>query len=123
MNSSGQYDYEFTSLENKTIGKAALWTKGVGIISFLNAGLQLLEIGEKSLLGIIITMAIYVAIGVAFFKGGVAFQKVVDTEGNDIAHMMEALTKVGSAFMIRIVITVIAVVFVLLAVLFIGSRM
>ncbi len=123
MNSSEQYDYEFTSLENKTIGKAALWSKGVGIISLVNAGLQLLEIGEKGVLSVLITMAIYVAIGVAFFKGGVAFQKVVDTEGSDIAHMMEALAKVSSAFMIRIVVTLIAVVFVLLAVLFIGSRM
>jgi hypothetical protein len=33
----------------------------------------------------------------------------VNTQGNDIQHMMTALTKLGNAFKIRVIVTLIAV--------------
>ena len=69
----------------------------------MNAALAVLNLN-------IVQIGISLAVGISFFQGGRAFQSVVDTQGNDIHHMMQALEKIGTAFMIRIVVTLIAVV-------------
>ena len=44
-----------------------------------------------------------------------SLKAVVVTEGNDIDHMMAALQKLGNAFLIQVVVTVVAVVVGILA--------
>lgn len=93
--------YEFSGVENKTIGRCATWAKAVGILFFVQAGLAVLDFN-------IVSIAIDLAIGLAMWKGGKALQSVVETQGNDVFQMMEALNQLSSAFTIRLVIVGIA---------------
>lgn len=103
-----QQDYEFSELENKTIGKAATWATALGILFFVQCAFSVFQLD-------IINAIVNLVVGIAFFKGGKAFKKVVDTEGNDLMHLMEALNRLSQAFQIRIVIVIIGVVIVAIA--------
>ncbi len=100
--------YEFSAVENTTIGRTATWAKAVGVFFFIQAALGLLDFN-------IIGIAIDLAIGLALWKGGKSMQGVVDTQGNDVPQMMEALEQMSSAFTIRLVLVGIAVGILVLA--------
>lgn len=89
--------YEFTPAQDAIIGKAATWARWLGIVMFIEAGLQLVNI---NLIGVVI----HGAIGYFFWKGGTSLQSVVDTQGHDIAHLMSALEQVGHALLIRLIL-------------------
>ncbi len=102
--------YEFRDSENEVIRKAAGGAKFLGILFFIQAGLQLFNFN-------IIAIAINVALGVSFFQGGKSLQAVTETQGNDIPHLMEGLEKLSSALLIRLVLVGIALGLVALGVL------
>jgi hypothetical protein len=105
----GQPQYEFSEQENKTVERAAAWAKGLGLIMFIECGLQLINLNVLGLL-------LHATLGYFFWRGGQALTEVVETEGNDVQHLLEALEKLGTALQIRIiVVSVVAVV------LFIGG--
>ncbi len=95
-------EYEFTTLENQTVDKAATWTKILAIVMIIDGGLALFGCN-------IIGAAIKIAIGVYFLNAAKALKAVVDTEGSDVTNMMTALDKIGSAFIVRIWVMVIGV--------------
>lgn len=112
-------DYEFSQNENELIKKTALWAKVLGGVLIVEGAFKLVDIGENPV-GTLISIGLAIAIGLAFIRGGSGLSKVVDTEGNDVLHLMEGLTQLTRAFTIRIVLMVIALVFMGLGILVVG---
>ena len=106
--------YEFNETENavidKTAGRAKLW----GIISTVVGAMQLLAscgaFANPSLAGQLPGGIIALVVGIAFIGVGNSLKSVVQTQGNDLAHMMQALEKLGGAFLVQIIATVIGIV-------------
>jgi hypothetical protein len=99
-------NYEFNELENGIIEKTASRAKLWGWISTVLGALQLLGGSCGAIANV--QMAFYVPYGIVMLIVGITFigvgnslRSVVDTQGNDIAHMMQALQKLGSAFLIQ----------------------
>lgn len=99
--------YEFTQDENRVIGSAGLWARVLAIISFVNAALGLLNCNPFT----VIMNAIY---GAFFLMGGNALAAVVNTQGNDIGNMMQAMSKLGTVFKIRVWTTIVVAALMLL---------
>jgi hypothetical protein len=106
-------NYEFNDMENSIIDKAAGRAKLWGIISTVIGALQCLgTCGAIANPG----MAIYlplgivgIIVGLTFVGVGNALKNVVNTQGNDIAHMMQAVQKMGSAFLIQTITTLVGI--------------
>lgn len=99
-------NYEFNHLENGIIDKCAGRAKLWGWISAVLGALQIIGGGCGSLSSA--ALALYVPYGIVFLIVGITFigvgnslRYVVTTQGNDIGHMMQALQKLGSAFLIQ----------------------
>jgi hypothetical protein len=112
---SGQYGtYEFNELENSIIDKTAARAKLWGIISTTIGALQCLAscgaVANAGMASYLPTGIIAIVVGVTFLGVGNSLKMVVQTQGNDLMHMMQALQKMGSAFMIQIVCAVIGFV-------------
>jgi hypothetical protein len=111
--------YEFDHQQNMVIQQAAFWARLLGIFLIITGCVGLLNCN-------IITFALDLAVGIAFLGGASAFTAVVNTQGNDVMHLMQALDKIGRAFKIRVIVTFIAVglmalLAVLMVVLLIGA--
>lgn len=97
--------YEFNDQENQRIARTAGLARTWGIISIVIGGLALLGLAAQfNLLGLVQAVTA-LAIGFVFLNVGKAFMRVVQTEGDDIAHMLQGLHDLGTAFQIQIVLT------------------
>src|SRR5690606_32061555 len=94
--------YEFDDQQNAVIAQAAFWARLLGIFRIVTGAAALLNCN-------VVTFALDLAVGISFLGGATALTAVVNTQGNDIMHMMTALTKLGTAFKIRVIVTLIAV--------------
>jgi hypothetical protein len=106
--------YEFNDAENAIIDKTASRAKIVGTISAIIGVLQVLAscgmVANASLAAQLPTGIIALVVGITFVGVGNALKSVVQTQGNDLMHLMQALQKLGSAFMIQIVAWIIGAV-------------
>jgi hypothetical protein len=98
----GGYEYEFDQQQNAVISSASLWARILGIALMVVGAYALLSCNP-------ITFIINLIVGIFFFIGGSSFASVVNTQGNDILHMMQALSKLGTAFKIRVIVTLVGV--------------
>jgi hypothetical protein len=106
-------DYEFDAEENRVIGSAAMWARVLGVV--------LIIVGASALLNCnVISTALNVAVAIFLLGGGNSLARVVTTEGNDIGNMMMALSKLGTAFKIRVIASIIAAALVLGILLIVG---
>ncbi len=94
--------YEFSAVENQTIERCAAWSKALAVLFFVQAGLQIINLH-------FVFIAVDIAMGIAFWRAFKSLAAVVETQGNDVRHLMDALGSLSSAFMIRLVVVVIAV--------------
>jgi hypothetical protein len=94
--------YEFNQQENAVIAQAAFWARLLGIFLIVTGAVAMLNCN-------IIQFALDLAVGIAFLGGATSLNAVVNTQGNDVMHLMTALTKLGSAFKIRVIVNLIAV--------------
>jgi hypothetical protein len=107
--------YEFSEGENITIARAARLGLAWGIVSIVVGSLASL-VGlvtlAQSPLGLIqlLSGGTSIAIGIIFIGVARSLREVVDTEGNDVDHVMAALHKLGTAFLIQIILTGVAFV-------------
>lgn len=105
--------YEFNDAENAIIGKTASRAKLWGIISIVIGALYAMSscfaFASPSVLTNLPSGVIGIVVGIFFLGVGNALQNVVATQGNDIQHIMEALQKMGTAFMVQIITTLIGV--------------
>ncbi|CAN5924355.1 hypothetical protein BH11MYX4_BH11MYX4_00420 [soil metagenome] len=116
--------YEFNDTENAIIDKAASRAKLWGIISTTIGGLQCLAscgaIASPGLATNLPTGIVAIVVGITFMGVGNSLKMVVQTQGNDLMHMMQALDKMGSAFMVQIVCAIIGFVLTVLAFLLVA---
>ncbi len=107
-------NYEFNDYENQIIGTTAGRARTWGIISIvvgaLNTLIGFLFFLSPSLLVNLVSGIISIIIGVVFLGVGGSLASVVSTQGNDIEHMMRAMQKLSSAFMIQIVTTIVGAI-------------
>jgi hypothetical protein len=98
--------YEFKAHEDEVIGGTARW---IGIFAWFGivigallalAGIFTFPAGTANL----IIGAVYVMIGMWFRDSARSLRSVVETEGDDIAHLLAALGKLRSAFMAMVVL-------------------
>ena len=115
----GSYgNYEFNDTENSIIDKAAARAKLWGIISTTIGGLQVMgscgAIGQPTLATWLPQGIVAIVVGVTFIGVGNSLKAVVQTQGNDIMHMMQALQKMTTAFTIEIICAIIGFVLMVL---------
>ena len=120
-------EYEFNDFENHTIAKLAKRCSVWGVISLISGGFCALgiiallafmsEIPNEAAVVVGIGAAflgpaaiVYLAIGGLYIGSGRALRLVVDTQGNDIEHLLGGISKLGKAFMIEVIISIFAVV-------------
>ena len=136
--------YEFNDLENQTIDKLArrsrLWglfaliSGGIGLIGLGAMGLMMEQIARElpnemenvlplALIGLAPLVLVNLIIGGLYMQAGGALKKVVNTQGNDIELALEGIKKLGGAFMIEAIVTVISVVIGFVAGLAIAATM
>jgi hypothetical protein len=106
--------YEFGDPENEVIAhtarRAGTWgsvSLVLGLLQMLAGFTQLNQPGTA--LGSILRGAVAIIVGVIFRKVGDSFKRVVDTRGDDIGNLMEALRGLSSAFQTQIVAVGVAV--------------
>ncbi|MBS2012015.1 MAG: hypothetical protein JST00_03955 [Deltaproteobacteria bacterium] len=99
------YEYEFSDEENRGIASAAFWARLLAIFLIITGVASLVNCN-------IVAFGIDLGIGLTFLGAASSLTAVVNTQGNDIQHMMTALGKLGSAFKIRVFVTLAAVVLV-----------
>jgi hypothetical protein len=111
--------YEFNDTENAVIDKAASRAKLWGIISTTIGGLQCLAscgaVASPGLATSLPTGIVAIVVGITFMGVGNSLKMVVQTQGNDLMHMMQALEKMSSAFMVQIACAIIGFALTLLA--------
>ncbi len=113
--------YEFNDTENAIIDRAASRAKLWGIISTVLGGLQCFmscfAVASPMLATNLPTGIVAIVVGITFMGVGNSLKQVVQTQGNDLMHMMQALDKMSSAFMVQIICAIVG--FVLTAIAFV----
>ncbi len=108
--------YEFGHAENAVLASTATKAKVWGIVSVVLGVLQIFY----GLYGILLNGAAIpygftglanLVVGVSFLGAGGALRSVVDTQGNDIAHLMAAMKKLGTSFVVLTVALPLGVIF------------
>jgi hypothetical protein len=105
-------NYEFNDLENSIIGKTAGRAKLWGWIASVLGVFQLLggacgSLGNAAAAMYVPAGIVMLIVGIAFIGVGNSLNNVVMTQGNDVGHMMQALQKIGNAFLIQSVTTIV----------------
>jgi hypothetical protein len=105
--------YEFTNDQNQVIGNLAKKMRLVGIMlevfGVVGAicGVALINRGGIATL---IQGVIYVFLGYWVARAAEAFQRIVQTQGQDISHLMEALRQLGKYFGLQYTLIMIGLV-------------
>ena len=120
--------YEFDAAETKTIEKIAGRTRLWGIISLVvgvavTAGLAVLFALTDQLKGqipvafvhagiaaMVPVMIVHFAVAALYIGSGSALMRCVSTQGSDIEHLLVGLAKMGGAFKIEFVVSIVAIV-------------
>lgn len=114
MGFGGYGQYEFNETENATIGKTAGRARTWGIIAIIIGAIEVLSgfafFVSPGLLLNFFTGIVQIVIGVTFLGVGGSLKSVVTTQGNDLEHMMQALNKISTAFMIQIIMAIVQAV-------------
>jgi hypothetical protein len=126
MTDSGQHvgavaagGYEFNVEEEQVIGRTARYGRAWGIVSIvigifnLLGSLQALQGNAAALAQLPMGIA-NIVIGSFFVGTARSLGAVVTTRGDDISHLMQALQKLGVAFLIQLVMIFLAFVAALL---------
>ena len=112
-------NYEFNDTENAIIDKAASRARLWGIISTTIGGLECLgscgAVFKADLATHLPSGIVAIVVGITFMGVGNSLKMVVQTQGSDVMHMMQALDKMSSAFMVQIVCAIVGFVLTLIA--------
>ena len=114
-------NYEFNEYENSIIDKAAARMKLWGIISTTIGALQILGscgmFASPSLATYLPAGIVAIVVGITFMGAGTSLKAVVTTQGNDLMHLMQAMQKLSTAFIIQIICAVVGFVLAVLGIL------
>ena len=95
-----QQQYEFSEEENILVGSLAKKMKFVGIFGIIFGVLEILQ-GVFSDKTAIVQGLISIIIGIWTTKASESFQKIVDTQGNDISYLLGALDQLKKLFSLQ----------------------
>ena len=95
-----QQQYEFSEEENILVGSLAKKMKFVGIFGIIFGILEILQ-GIFSDKTAIVQGLISIIIGIWTTKASESFQKIVDTQGNDISYLLGALDQLKKLFSLQ----------------------
>ena len=117
---SPQYGtYEFNEYENSIIDKTASRAKLWGIISTTVGALQILAscgmFASATFATYLPAGIVAIVVGVTFIGAGNSLKSVVTTQGNDLMHLMQAMQKMSSAFIIEIICAIVGFVLAVIA--------
>ena len=101
--------YEFNDLENRIFLKASFWMKFVGFVLGLLGGLGLVVAIMQENTGQIASNVVSLVTSGFLIMAGMAFKKIVVSEGDDMAHTMDALRSLRGYFFIQAVMVLIMV--------------
>jgi len=112
-------EYEFSMQENDTIrtvgGRARAWgliSVVIGALAILGGLGLMVAIGGSGgpvVGGALILLAVqYVVSGGRYIAAGSAMRAVVETEGDDMTHMMEAIKKLTGAVRLEAIVAIVA---------------
>lgn len=115
MGLAPQYgNYEFNDYENSILEKTASRAKLWGIISTTIGALQVLGscgmFASPGLATYLPAGIVAIVVGVTFIGAGNSLKAVTTTQGNDLMHLMQAMQKMSTAFIIEIICAVIGFV-------------
>ena len=106
--------YEFNHSENQVLGALSTRVKVWGIIGIVIGGINalcgLFFFLAPSLLITLVSGVVQIVIGVTFVGAGQALSRVVETQGNDLAHLMKSAQTLSRAFVIQAVMTIVLAV-------------
>jgi hypothetical protein len=112
-------NYEFNEYENSVIDKAAGRAKLWGIISIVLGALQIIGscgmFASPQLASYLPAGIVGIVVGVTFMGLGNSLKAVVTTQGNDLMHLMQAMQKMSTAFIIQIICAIVGFVLAALA--------
>ncbi len=105
--------YEFNASENEVVARTARYARGWGIVSIVIGAFGILGSlqalgGNAAALAQLPPGVANVVIGGFFISTARSLRSVVTTQGDDIAHLIEALRKLGLAFLIQLVVFALA---------------
>lgn len=115
--------YEFTSSQNELIQELA---KKMRFVSYFLIGLGILAaIGglfsiARGGFGSIVQGVVQVVIGIWTGSAASSFQKIVDTQGNDIENLMLSLGELRKLYVLQYWLYIIALIFVAIAVVIVA---
>lgn len=118
--------YEFTPEQNEVLHGVATWAGRLAWI--LMGGAAVIAIGailtfEASAIGALIAAAIYFAVGLSLRGAASSMRAVVETAGNDLAHLMTALGSLGSALRVMSILFLLGAILFTVAIVAIGAWM
>lgn len=108
--------YEFSEEENIIVGSLAKKMKFVGIFGIIFGVLEILQ-GIFSDKSAILQGIISIIIGIWTSKASESFQKIVDTQGNDISYLLGALDQLKKLFSLQYWTYLIGVIIVIITII------
>jgi hypothetical protein len=120
---SGPTGYEFSPAQNLTIQVLAQRMKFMGILYMFFGGLMviwgviliLLKAPVQSIVAFA-EVALFVFMGLWNYKGADSFQMIVQTEGSDVSHLMNALEDLRKIYNLQYWLMIVVLVLVALAI-------
>ncbi len=110
-------EYEFTEEENVLVGSLAKKMKFVGIFGIVFGVLEIIQ-GVFSEKTAIVQGIISIVIGIWTTKASESFQKIVDTQGNDISYLLSALDQLKKLFTLQYWTYLLGAIIVVITILF-----
>ena len=114
-----QQQYEFSEEENILVGSLAKKMKFVGIFGIIFGILEILQ-GVFSDKTAIVQGLISIIIGIWTTKASESFQKIVDTQGNDISYLLGALDQLKKLFSLQYWTYLIGTILVIITIISLG---
>lgn len=101
--------YEFTPGQNATFRELAATMRFVGLFLVLGGALECLTCLNGQLGGLVAGL-VFVFLGIWTRSAAQSFQRIVDTEGRDITHLMTALSDLLKMYRLLYILLIIALV-------------
>lgn len=105
--------FEFSAPQEALIGSLGRLMRIVGLVSLVFGGLVAVLglMARGNAIVALVQGGMMVAIGLLTYSAGSRFRQVVDTTGRDIAHLMEALDRVRTIYLVQVWVLGIALAF------------
>jgi hypothetical protein len=114
--------YEFTAQQNLTIDVLAKRMKFIGILNLIFGGFMalggILILFKTPIQGFVAfaEVAFFVLMGLWNYRGAASFQLIVQTQGKDIAHLMNALEELRKIYNLQYWLMIVMLVLVALGI-------